>query len=316
MSVAPDLELRSSLVEDLLSNLKPRAKSLIVTVYGDAILPHGGEAWLGDLIGLMAGFGLGERLVRTSVFRLTQDGVLTPRQVGRRSIYSLTAGGRRAFDAAQRKIYAPLTERRDPDENEPWTIALLSGDVDAEERENLRRELGWAGFGTLGPQVLIGTGNDLKRAREALEALGLDRRVTLFEAAARSAADTLRGLCHEAWRLDETDREYRTFIKRFAPLLETLNAHETPPPPEEAFALRVLMIHAYRRTLLKDPGLPTPLMPDNWSGRSARQLAAEIYRHLQYGAQAFLQSKLAGTDGPLPQAASQFSARFLRVMPD
>src|SRR6266700_1950701 len=54
----------------------PRAKSLIVTVWGDALAPHGSAVWLAGLIRLMAPFGINERLVRTSVFRLSQDGWL------------------------------------------------------------------------------------------------------------------------------------------------------------------------------------------------------------------------------------------------
>lgn len=316
MSAAAESKPAPSPVRDLLEELKPRAKSLIVTVFGDAILPHGGEAWLGDLIRLMAVFDIGERLVRTSVFRLTQDGVLAPRQVGRRSIYALTASGRRQFDAAQRKIYAPLGERREPESDSPWTIALLTGTVDAVVRETLRQELGWAGFGALGTQVLIGTGNDLRRAKHTVTALGLDRNVALFEATSDSAAESLRALCHDAWKLDETDRQYRAFIKRFTPLQARLQSLDAPPSPEEAFALRTLMIHAYRRTLLKDPGLPPALMPDNWSGRTARQLAARIYAELQYKAQAFIETSIEGTDGPLSSVAPQFSARFLRIIPD
>jgi len=52
----------------------PRARSLIVTVWGDALAPHDGRVWLATLIRLMAPFGLSERLVRTSVFRLARDG--------------------------------------------------------------------------------------------------------------------------------------------------------------------------------------------------------------------------------------------------
>ena len=44
----------------------PRARSLIVTVWGDALAPHGGTVWLAGLIRLMAPFGINERLVRTS----------------------------------------------------------------------------------------------------------------------------------------------------------------------------------------------------------------------------------------------------------
>ena len=61
----------------------PRARSLIVSVWGDALAPHGGVAWLSGLIRLMAPFGMNERLVRTSVFRLARDGWLSAQSRGR-----------------------------------------------------------------------------------------------------------------------------------------------------------------------------------------------------------------------------------------
>ena len=63
--------------------LKPRAKSLIMTVWGDAIAPHGGTVWLGSLIRLLAPLGLNERLVRTGVLRLVRDGWLAAEPLGR-----------------------------------------------------------------------------------------------------------------------------------------------------------------------------------------------------------------------------------------
>lgn len=316
MNTAHKIRSASPLAQELLKDLKPRAKSLIVTVFGDAILPYGGEAWLGDLITLMAVFDIGDRLVRTSVFRLSQEGILTARQVGRRSIYALTEAGRREFDAAQRKIYAPLAARQDLDRDVPWTIVLLSGAVDSAAREALRQELGWSGFGTLGTQVLIGSGSDRQRALATLRTLQLEDRAVLFEATARSAPGSLRELCHEAWGLAETDRGYRAFIDEFSPVLATLLGEKEAPSPEDAFVLRTLMIHAYRRTLLKDPGLPPALMPDDSSGRAARHLAAEIYGNLRFIAQDFLEATLKGTEGELSPLSDQFSARFVRAIPD
>jgi len=49
-----------------------QASSLIVTIFGDAVLPRGGRVWLGSLIRLLEPMQLNERLVRTSVFRLRQ----------------------------------------------------------------------------------------------------------------------------------------------------------------------------------------------------------------------------------------------------
>ena len=62
-----------SLVAEFRSRTTLRAGSLITTVFGDAIAPRGGTVWLGSLIAVMGEFGVNERLVRTSVFRLVQD---------------------------------------------------------------------------------------------------------------------------------------------------------------------------------------------------------------------------------------------------
>ncbi len=81
------------LIEAFQSRPTLRAGSLITTVFGDSIAPRGGVVWLGSLIEAMAGFGVSERLVRTSVFRLVKDGWLEAEQIGRRSFYSLTEEG-------------------------------------------------------------------------------------------------------------------------------------------------------------------------------------------------------------------------------
>src|ERR1044071_7443994 len=85
----------------------PRAKSLIVTLWGDALAAQGGAVWMSGLIRLMAPFGMNERLVRTSVFRLARDGWLAGETHGRRSRYRLTADGARRFAQAHQRIYAP-----------------------------------------------------------------------------------------------------------------------------------------------------------------------------------------------------------------
>ncbi len=83
-----------------------QAASLIMTVFGDTVLPRGGRIWLGSLIRLLEPLDLNERLVRTSVFRLVKEGWLAAETVGRRSNYLLTPSGRRQFEEASRHIYA------------------------------------------------------------------------------------------------------------------------------------------------------------------------------------------------------------------
>src|ERR1700683_2313829 len=83
-----------------------RAGSLIVTLFGDSILPRGGAVTLGSLIALAAPFGLNERLVRTATARLAKEGWLEGHRAGKRSEYHLSHDGRERFAEATRRIYS------------------------------------------------------------------------------------------------------------------------------------------------------------------------------------------------------------------
>src|SRR5579872_5037993 len=81
-----------------------RGGSLIVTIFGDAIMPRGGAIALGSLIELAAPFALNERLVRTATARLAKDGWLTGRRAGKLSEYHLSNNGRARFAEATKRI--------------------------------------------------------------------------------------------------------------------------------------------------------------------------------------------------------------------
>jgi len=158
------------LVEEFKSRRTVRAGSLITTVFGDSIAPRGGTAWLGSLIEVMQDFGISERLVRTSVFRLAKDGWLQSTQIGRRSYYSLTDEGRERFQQATHKIYGePATTW-----GGEWCLIILT-DLDSAVKENVRKELGWLGFGALSAGVLAHPTPDLADLDATLLRLGVSR---------------------------------------------------------------------------------------------------------------------------------------------
>ena len=97
-------------------NARPtlRSGSLITTVFGDAIAPRGGSVWLGSLISLMADFGISERLVRTSAYRLACDGWLRSDKIGRRSYYSLSKEGRLRFCSLRLWRHRTMVRRTGP----------------------------------------------------------------------------------------------------------------------------------------------------------------------------------------------------------
>ena len=305
MSEVMETTASDARIERLLARLRPNAKSLIVTLYGDAILPHGGGIWLGSLVDLVSPFGLNERVVRTSVFRLSKDGWLASTQVGRRSSYGLTDAGRRRFEAAHRTIYAadcrPWSER--------WTV-VFTGVLDGEARDTLRTELAWQGFGQLQPGVMLHPEPDETSLRQTLAAAGLTEDAVVMRASAEGwmSAEALRGVAARAWDLEGLAEVYTTFLADFRPFLEV--CVDPNPEPGFAFELRTLLVHAWRRAVLRDPLLPEELLPANWPGAAARRLCRNLYRAVEASAERHLVRIMDTADGPIGRPAASYYERF------
>jgi len=123
------------------------------------------------------------------------------------------------------------------------------------------------------------------------------------------ASRALRAQVRESWNIDELGRHYSEFIQLFRPLWKELREQESLKPAD-CFLARTLLIHEYRRLLLRDPQLPDELLPGDWEGRAARQLCRNIYRLIYCSAEAWLNATLETADGPLPDASESFYQRF------
>ena len=292
------------LVDEFRSRPTLRAGSLITTVFGDAIAPRGGTVWLGSLIRVMADFGINERLVRTSVFRLARNGWLQSRQAGRRSYYSLTDEGRERFELATHRIYGAPVDRWDGD----WYLLLLSG-LDTADKDNVRKECGWLGFGTLSANVLAHPTPDLGDLDVTLRRLGVEDAVVVLSGQTIRGDRAMRGLARSSWNLDDIDRRYEDFVQRFRPVYKALSGRSRPTPAQ-AFAIRTLLIQEYRKVLLRDPWLPAELLPAGWHGSSAYQLCRNLYRDVHEQADEWLDEAMETADGPLPPPSPAFRQRF------
>src|SRR5439155_202073 len=84
-----------------------RTGSIVVTVFGDAIVPRGGSVWLGTLLEFFEQLDIDASVVRTAMSRLTADGWFERHKIGRNSFYRLVQSGRQTFDIATKHIYCP-----------------------------------------------------------------------------------------------------------------------------------------------------------------------------------------------------------------
>ena len=269
-----------------------RTGSIVITVFGDAIVPRGGSVWLGTLLEFFKALDIDGGVVRTAVSRLAGDGWLERNRVGRNSFYRLAATGRHTFDIATRHIYDPPPQ--------DWTgrfELLLIGN--AQDRDASREALRSAGFGSPLPGVWVAP-SGAPIPDEASRAIRLE---------VSAEDDSGRRLLADSWPLENIADAYLKFMKTFEPLRSWIT-RRAPLANGDAFAARILLIHHYRRVVLRDPLLPLALLPKDWPGRAARALCGEIYRAILPASEQWLDRNGSNEDGPLPKAGSELGNRF------
>jgi phenylacetic acid degradation operon negative regulatory protein len=282
----------AALLERFHASKPVRAWSLIVTLYGDAIVPRGGSLWLGSLTAIMALFGIDAGHVRTAMSRLTADGWLERERIGRNSFYRLSRRGERDFAAATRRIYFAGGQVFDG----RLRIALMGPGID--DRAAVRPTLEKAGFVSLSPTAYVAC------ADPPGEPVRLDG---VFVVSA-DAGEAGRAIAAAAWKLGPIAEAYRVFIDAFNVLDATLG--NGPPAEADALVARTLLIHQFRRVVLRDPHLPAALLPDDWPGPAARALTSRIYRFVVPPAERYMNQVARNEDGPLPEPEAAFHVRF------
>jgi phenylacetic acid degradation operon negative regulatory protein len=284
-----------------------RGGSLIVTIFGDAIAPRGGAISLGSLIKLCSPFGITERLVRTSVARLAQDGWLTAKRHGRHSEYHLSARGLRRFADATRRIYSAGPDRW----NGLWTLVLLPAG-DPEAKEAVRKELSWLGFGQPMPGIMVHATRSAADTREQIANVQGASGVTIFEAR-NDNPEADRRFASESRDLRDLAARYRTMVAAFEPI-EAAADSSSRPAPLAAFIIRTLLIHEYRKIQLRDPALPASLLPADWVGTRAYELCRDLYGYVFDPAETYLSIEGSLLNGGLPRVDEDALQRFGGVL--
>lgn len=269
-----------------------RAGSLIITLYGDAIVPRGGSLSLADITEIMALFRIDGGHVRTAISRLTSEKWLERRKAGRNSFYRLSKHGEGEFARATQRIYS----RRKSDDAKSVRLALLNGDVSARAAD--RRKLEAAGFAAFNALTYVAA--DADRSLKSKKGLQL-----LDVPVSEDAVEILR----TAFKLDELARRYEEFITQFEPLRAALRKGLSLEDAE-ALVVRLLLIQEFRRIVLRDPALPGAVLPNGWPGVEARARAADVYGRVLEGSERYLDHCQADEVHRLPKPNSSLRQRF------
>jgi phenylacetic acid degradation operon negative regulatory protein len=239
------------------------ARSLLMTVLGEYVLPRDQPVWTSTLVDTLRLFAVEDKSARQALARTAAEGWLASERVGRRVRLSLTPPARRLLTEGAQRIYA--FGRDIPDWDETWVVLLVSvPESQRDLRHRLRTQLTWVGFGSPMPGAWISP----HRHREA------DAKQIVATLIPDAPAMSFVGRCGQlgseddlvarAWDLTDLEDRYERFIDEFTGI--------APPTGPAALYQQTRLVHEWRRFPLLDPQLPRRLLPANWSGLTAARL--------------------------------------------
>lgn len=220
-----------------------RVWSLMVTLFGDLAQTDGSTIEGPVLSSIMAEMDVRPEAVRVALHRLRNDGWIASTKYGRTGRHGLTPTSRIETRNASTRVYASP-----PAQNENWLLALTQ-----DTSIPSSADMGKCGFAALLPRVYLGG----------------------IAACAPKGVLTLEGTRAPDWLREQISshmlqEEYSALLPALEYAAETLHSGEIDTL--QTAALRCLIVHNWRRIVLRHPALPRKLLPDTWAGHRCHVL--------------------------------------------
>jgi phenylacetic acid degradation operon negative regulatory protein len=244
------------------------ARSLLMTILGEFVLPMGEPAWTSTIVSVLGLFGIEEKSGRQALARIAGEGWLRSDRVGRRVRWTLTPPGRRLLVEGAERIYG--FGSGNPSWDGRWLVVLVSIPESMRDlRHRLRTRLAWAGFGSPTPGVWITPRPEAEAdAKLILDELALPGQVMSF-VANYGALGREQDMVAAAWDLGEVAARYEHFIDQFSTL--------RPATTDDILRAQTTLVHEWRRFPFLDPQLPAELLPPHWIGSRATNLFTTLH---------------------------------------
>jgi phenylacetic acid degradation operon negative regulatory protein len=257
----------------------PAARSLLLTILGEYVLPRGEAVWQETLVGALVSVGHTEQAARQALARSVRGGWLSTSRHGRRSRVALSPRSAELLASGASRIYsfgsAWSWDGR-------WLVLVLRvPEARREVRHQLRTRLAWAGLGSMGGGVWL-TPHVSREAELHAAVSEAELRAAVSDAPAALATSFVASMgmlgraedvAAAAWDLEAVRSQYEAFIADFAAI--------RPSSGEASFRMQTLLVHAWRKFPFLDPDLPAELLPPGWPRRRAHELFKR--RHSAWG---------------------------------
>lgn len=262
-------------LEPLITNLhnegRLRVWSLVVTVFGDAVQHRGGRIAMLRLQHLLERIGVEAGALRTALSRLSSDGWVLRDREGRNSFYRLSENGQTEVTAAAANIY------RQPraGEIQNWAMAC-------------------------GTQAPVG-------GIEVAASVWLIPSDKLFDLPDHICVTGALTSIPEGYKKQILSPAHADALGSLSNDIMALQGVELSPL--DAMAARTLLIHRWRRIVLRFPDVPPELLPVDAALLDPRESVAQTYNQIVDLSERWLESTDHGLM-PMPISTPEFLLRF------
>ncbi|MEX0277118.1 MAG: PaaX family transcriptional regulator C-terminal domain-containing protein [Ruegeria sp.] len=235
-----------------------RVWSVLVTIFGDLAQDESDQVSGALITGLTGLAGIKAEATRVALHRLRKEGWIESTRVGRNSMHRLTQFGRQQSAEAAPRIYARETKSRDV-----WHV-LIAG-----SSETSRSEL--AALTLTGDYISV---NSTVAMSPGAVPGGLEGLLGV-ESSTLYVPSWLRELCGP--------EALQTAYDQFWDSVQVITRHLPPEgtgDPMKTAILRVLVVHNWRRIVLRHPDLPMEFLPEGWNGHACREAVFRLLERL------------------------------------
>lgn len=240
-----------------LTGERPRVWSLIVTIFGDLAFRQGDRVSTQVLARITEPIGIKPEALRVALHRLRKDGWIDSERVGRSSSYRLTAHGLQQTQAAAPRIYA----RTDPAAQD-WAV-IMAHAADAASQAALDTLAAGHHMVRLSTTTLLGP-----RPQGSTDANLLFGVVNVG-----SVPEWLQNMACPP----DVCAAYSDLLQL---LRQTGSVLPQGQPPLQTTILRCLIVHSWRRVLLRHPDLPDSFFPQDCPAVACRDLTMQLLTRL------------------------------------
>jgi phenylacetic acid degradation operon negative regulatory protein len=251
--------------------MAPKPRSLILDLFGEYLRFADAQVRLGHLTTLLGDFDVSAATVRVTMSRLRREDWFTSEREGRETIYRLSDEMLGVLREGRTRIFAEPTRSWDGG----WTMVIyqLSED-ERQEREQLRKQLAWHGFGSLTTSTWLAPGDRRAVARELVGHLQQDRADVVR--CTTDGPEQDHDFTKRCWDLDELASDYQVFLAEH----DELQGRAPKLTGADALVARTVLISHYRHFPFRDPQLPPELLPKGWPGDAAYKLFRTAHAEL------------------------------------